>query len=211
MVRYDRQRVESSTPGSTSAPVGQASRHRVQRAALLEPLRVGLERSVHDDLAEEQPRAELGVDQAGVLADPAEPGVLRVDALLHRAGVDVARGLERLGRHRRASRPAARRGAPRARRDSRRPRRSATCAPAPAGSSSRVRAIGVVERAGHDDAARAGHDVPHVAAQLGRLRQPAHLAGVAAVEPFAEERQLGKAVGGGDAAQVEPERARPGP
>ena len=36
-----------------------------------------------------------------------------------------------------------------------------------------------------------------------------HLAGVALVEPFAEEGQLGKAVRGGHAAQVEPEGAGP--
>ena len=44
---------------------------RVQLTALLQPLRVGLERQRADDLAEEEPGAELGVDQAGVLANPA--------------------------------------------------------------------------------------------------------------------------------------------
>src|SRR4051794_30243696 len=52
-------------------------------AALFEPLRVGLEGQRADDLREKQPRSDLRVDQAAVLADPAEPGVLRVDALLH--------------------------------------------------------------------------------------------------------------------------------
>jgi hypothetical protein len=49
--------------------------------------------------------------------------------------------------------------------------------------------------------------VARVAAQLHRLRQPVHLARVAALEPFAEKGELGEAVGGGDAAQVEPELA----
>ena len=47
---------------------------------------------------EKHPRSELGVDHAGVLADPAEPGVLRVDAFLHRAGVDVGARLEAVPR-----------------------------------------------------------------------------------------------------------------
>jgi hypothetical protein len=42
-------------------------------AALLEPLRVGLERERRDDLAEEQPRSDLGVDETRVLADPSKP------------------------------------------------------------------------------------------------------------------------------------------
>ena len=66
-------------------------------AALIERRRVGLERQAADDLAEEDPRPELRVDHAGVLADPAEARVLRVDALLHGAGVDVGPRLERLG------------------------------------------------------------------------------------------------------------------
>ena len=109
IVRYERQRVRieharlDERAGRTRLETARAA------AALLEPLRVGLERQRADDLAEKQPRAELGVDQAGVLADPAEPGVLRVDALLHRAGVDVGARVERLGRLLRASRRAARR------------------------------------------------------------------------------------------------------
>ena len=39
--------------------------------------------------AEEDPRSESRVDHARVLADPADTGVLRVDAFLHRPGVDV--------------------------------------------------------------------------------------------------------------------------
>src|SRR3954464_14878956 len=58
-------------------------------AALLEPLRVRLEVEGADDFGEEQPRSDLRVDQAGVLANPAKTGVLRVDAFLHRTGVHV--------------------------------------------------------------------------------------------------------------------------
>ena len=39
---------------------------------------------VHVDLAEEEPRAAILVDQTGVLADPAQPGVPRQRALQHR-------------------------------------------------------------------------------------------------------------------------------
>ena len=91
IVRYDRHRVASSTCGSTSAPVGHASRQQRAGPALIERRLVGLELQIGDDHGQEQPGPELGVDQARVLADPAEPGVLRVDALLHRTGVDVAR------------------------------------------------------------------------------------------------------------------------
>ena len=49
MVRYERQRVASMTCGSTSAPVGHASRQRAARPALVERRRVGLEKEVGDD------------------------------------------------------------------------------------------------------------------------------------------------------------------
>ena len=96
IVRYEMQRVESSTPGADERL--RRARLEAQRAgaALVERRRVDLERQAADDLAEKQPRAELGVDDAGVLADPADARVLRVDALLHRAGVDVGARLERL-------------------------------------------------------------------------------------------------------------------
>ena len=155
IVRYDRQRVESSTPGSTSAPVGHASRHRVQLPHCSSPCVSGSSASVQMISAQEQPRTELGIDQAGVLADPAEPGVLRVHPLLHRAGVHVGARVERLGRRRRASTPAARRAAASGRRGSRRPRRSGRCGRRPRAGSVGVRPVGVVERAGDDDAARA--------------------------------------------------------
>ncbi len=45
-----------------------------------------------DDHAEKKPRANLLIDDAGVLADPAHAGVLGIDALDDRAGVDVGAG-----------------------------------------------------------------------------------------------------------------------
>ena len=132
-------------------------------AALLEPLGVRFERERRDDLAEKEPRPQLGIDQAGVLADPAEPGVLRIDPLLYRSGVHERAGLERLRRH--LAHPvheAVVAG----------PEHAvvvvAPCVPrhlrGAGGELVRVRAIGVVERAGHDDAARARQHVSHVAA-----------------------------------------------
>src|SRR5262245_28611241 len=46
------------------------------RSALLERLCVGLEVKGGDDFGEKEPRTVLGVDEAGVLPDPSEPGVL---------------------------------------------------------------------------------------------------------------------------------------
>ena len=107
IVRYEMQRVESSTPGATMRL--RRARLDAQRAgaALIQRRRVHLQRQAADDLSEKDPRAELGIDHAGVLADPADAGVLRVDALLHRSGVDVGARVERLRRRARAStRPA---------------------------------------------------------------------------------------------------------
>src|SRR5262245_52520299 len=63
-------------------------------AALLEPLRIRLERQRADDLAKEQPRSDLAIDQARVLADPSDSGVLRVHALLNGSRVDVGSRIE---------------------------------------------------------------------------------------------------------------------
>ena len=46
------------------------------------------QRDVGEDLAEEEPRARVRIDQHGVLADPAEAGLLRHAALQHRRAVD---------------------------------------------------------------------------------------------------------------------------
>ena len=109
------------------------------------------DRKIHDPV--------LGVDHAGVLADPAEPGVLRVDALLDRTGVDV-------GPAPRAPSPASARShvehaleprldhdvvvvAPRVARD----RRLRAV-----GGLGRVRAVGVVDRAEDDHRARRRQD-----------------------------------------------------
>ena len=78
-------------PARRAPRVGHASRHSVQVAALIERRRVESSgrlqmisaRNIHDP--------SFGIDDAGVLADPADAGVPRVDALLHGTGVDVAR------------------------------------------------------------------------------------------------------------------------
>src|SRR4029453_3253239 len=54
---------------------------------------------VRHDLREKEPRSEPGIDQAGVLADPAESRLLREHPLLHGAAVDARERLEtRAGR-----------------------------------------------------------------------------------------------------------------
>ena len=177
------------------------------RAALLEPFGVGLEVERADDLAEEQPRPELRVDQAGVLANPPEPRVLRVDPFLHRPGVDVGPRLEGLVRF--GSHPGEQPVEPFLQDI------VVVVAPGVPGQSRdaarrliRVGTIGVVERAGDDDAACAGNDATDVGAPIGGSRHPTHLARVAPVDPLAKERQLREAVGPGDAAQVETQRSR---
>ena len=51
---------------------------------------VGLERAVHQQLAQQEPGADRLRDQAGVLADPAQAGALGPAALQDRAGVGIA-------------------------------------------------------------------------------------------------------------------------
>ena len=60
----------------------------------------------------------------------------------------------------------------------------------------------VVNTAHHDDAAGAAYDVSDIGAAVGVARHPRHLARVAAREPLVEKGQLGKTVGGSDAAQI---------
>src|SRR5205823_11528146 len=68
------------------------------RAAAIERREVDLERQTANDHAEENPRSDLGIDDAGVLPDPPDAGVLRIDALLHRSCVDVGASLGRFCR-----------------------------------------------------------------------------------------------------------------
>ena len=55
---------------------------------------VWLECEGRDDDGEEEPRAELLVEDAGVFADPADACIAGVDALDDGAGIDEAAGLE---------------------------------------------------------------------------------------------------------------------
>ena len=50
---------------------------------------IGLDFERRQDLAQKDPRADLLIDQAGVLADPAQAGLARVGALQQRRGVDA--------------------------------------------------------------------------------------------------------------------------
>ena len=175
------------------------------RAALVERRRVHRERQGADDLRQEQPRAELGVDEAAVLADPAEAGILRVDALLDRPRVDVRARLERLG----AGGPQPVQELPRAPPDD----RVVVLAPGVARDTGlarvrllgRVRPVDVVVGGERDHRARARQHLPHVGAARGGPLQIPHLACVTAVEPLPQERQLRERAGGGDAAQREPQ------
>src|SRR4030095_3470039 len=116
-------------------------------AALVERRRVHLQRQAADDLREKDPGSDVGMDDARVLADPPDAGVLGVDAFLHRSGIDIHARLERLGRA--LAHPGEQRlhpraddvvivGAPRLARHAR-ARRVSTCARASRGSAERAR------------------------------------------------------------------------
>src|SRR6185312_2681805 len=158
------------------------------RAALIERRPIAFQIEAADDLGEKDPRALLRVDHARVLADPADAGVLRVDALLHRPRVDVRARIERLRRSR--SHPVQQLMHPRA--DDvvvvAAPRVAGDVRPLFIGDLGRVRAIGVVDRRGDDDRAGGDHDVADVGAAIGGSIEVRHLSGVSSVEPLAEER-----------------------
>ena len=87
--------------------------------------RVRLELGVRENLAQEQPRAERRVDQARVLADPAEARPARRTRAPARARCPRTKTPRTRARRRRPSTAAARAAARAARRGSRRPTRSA--------------------------------------------------------------------------------------
>src|SRR4029453_2539677 len=68
------------------------------RAALIQRRHVHLERQAADDLTQKEPGAGSRTDHARVLANPADPGMAGVHALLHRAGVDIDACVELSGR-----------------------------------------------------------------------------------------------------------------
>ena len=177
-------------------------------AALIEGRRVKRERQAADDHAEKHPRPEIGVDHAGVLPDPADAGMLRVDALLDRPGVDVHPRLER--HRRRVAHPREQRlesGAdhlvvvvtPRVPRDVR---------------ASGVRALGrvgrrrVVDRGRDDDGLCGRQDAANIRPPVRGAMQVRHLTGIPAGQPFAEEAELRMVRRRRDAARVEPQAAR---
>ncbi len=45
------------------------------------------------DHSQKQPRSQLLINDAGILADPAYPGIFRIDALHQRAGIHVRASL----------------------------------------------------------------------------------------------------------------------
>ncbi len=177
------------------------------RPALIDGRGVHFERQAADDLAEEDPGAERRVDDAGVLADPADARVPREDALLHRPRVDVGARVEWLGgcvAHPREQRLESRADdvvvvvAPGVARNL----RAATVLVF-----GRVRAIGVVYGRCDDDRLSGGHDLADVDALLRRAVQVRHRAAVPAGEPLAKKMQFPMVRGGRHSARVKAERA----
>ena len=83
------QRRASSTYGSTKAPVGQASRQRVQLPQRSGKGRIGLELRRGQHHADEEEGAEVRVEQHRVLPDPAQAGPRGEIPLEERTGVHV--------------------------------------------------------------------------------------------------------------------------
>ena len=171
IVRYEMQRVASSTPGATSACVGHASRHSVHAPHWSNAGASASSGRLQMISPRNDPRAELRTDDAGVLADPADAGVLRVDALLDRAGVHVGARLERLGGRLAHPRDAARPAARGSRRDSRRPTRTGDVRARRVAALGRVRPVGVVVGGGDDDGSRRGQDAADIGAARRRSRE----------------------------------------
>ncbi len=68
--------------GRTGREAGRAA------AAVIGGRRIGRERQVREEFAQHEQRARAGIDQVGVLADPAEPGIARERFLQYRGRID---------------------------------------------------------------------------------------------------------------------------
>ena len=73
----------------------------------------------------------------------------------------------------------------------------------------RIGAVDVIERGGHNHRLRRRQHASHVLATTRGAAHVFHIAGVPAVEPLGEKRQLPKVCGGRDAAQIESKLERP--
>jgi hypothetical protein len=180
------------------------------RAALIEGGGIDVERQAANNFREKDPRAALGVDHAGVLADPTDARVLRVDTLLDRARIHIRASVE--GFRRCVAHPV-QQGietraddvvvivAPGVPRDVRAIR---------IGTLRRIRTLRVVDGAGDDDGAGGWKNAADGGASIGRSLQVRHPAGVPAIEPLAKESQLRMVGGRSDAAEIEAQLLRPG-
>ena len=196
------QRVASSCAGRDDGAGGTRRQARGALAALVKGRLVGFKRQARDQASEEQPRTQLGVDHAAVLADPADAGVLRVHTLLDRPRVDVRPRLKRrvvLEAHPFGQGVEALADddvvvvAPGIPRDDGAARVAGVDG---------VRSVGVVDGGGDDHRLRRWLRGTDLAAFARRPPQVAHRPRIAAAQPLVEERQLGKRAHGGDAAAV---------
>src|SRR5262245_931283 len=158
---------------------------------------------------EEDPRADVGVDDAGVLADPSQPRMPCIHALLHMVLVDEDRGVEwRVGyaTHSPDERLQTLREhdviviAPGIARNRgwRRAAATTVCL--------RVATIArVIQRARDDDGTSRRQEAPDIRPRLGGLVQVDHLAGIPAVQPFAEVCELWQVRSRRDAGPIEAE------
>ena len=191
----------SSTWGSGKASVGQASRQARQLPQWSGSGSSGSSARSQSTTPSNEPRAEPGMDQAAVLADPAEPRPRGVGALHDRARVDVLRrahGMPREGREGvgEAPQPALEHlvvvVAPRVARDAglrARPLRLAPC----------------VDDGRRDHAPRALEHEAGILALRRAAREESELASVASREPFGEVARARARLGGRDADEIEAE------
>ena len=160
-----------------------AQAERAGAAAAVVRAIVGVDRAIHEHHRQRQPRPELRVDEAAVLADPAQPGALGPDLLHRHAGVDRRRRSRASGRAPAAAcaAPSSDRGArsgSRARGRSGRRRRG----PSAAGP-----VVGDGER---DDRARPASTAVGSSRSGSRRAHPVHVGGVPGVEPRPKRRRI---------------------
>ncbi len=209
------QRRASSRYGAGNAAVGQASRQARQLPQWSPSCRSGGSVERGEDRAQEQPRAEFARHEIGVLALPAEAGLLGERLLHHRGGVDehfhVDRRVDRLLAARFRRQPARHRLEPRLDDlvivDALRIDRDRAVRPL-AQDRQRV-GVGPVVHAEHDDGAHLRPQRARIAAPCRGRFHPLHVAVAAVGQELAQPVERKRdGIGTGHADDVEALRAR---
>ena len=168
---------------------------------MIQRRRIGLYRVGGENDPEKEVGAVVGVDGAGVLSNPADPGFLRPGLLQHRAGIDVVAVLSREAFSQQAAAAL-------------QPFFDDPVVIGAAGIGGYFgpvtrgigdpdgAAVSVVHR-GHDDAAGALEHFPYILAALGVSSEVVHVSRVAPIEPLSEMVGAWSAPGVGESNPVE--------